>query len=155
MLARSSIAALALALAACGSRHIPGTDIRDTRDTREIVATIDQYRQAVERRDADTVLALVSSRYFDDAGTADPADDLDYGRLQRVLPEHFRQINSVRLGIGVRAVDVQEDRATANVFYDGYYRVATATGEAAKVANDVAQMRFVREKGRWLIAAGL
>ena len=154
MLARS-LALVALSLAACSSRRIPGTEIRDTPDTRAIVAVIDGYRQAAERRDAEGVLALVSPAYFDDAGTPDPADDLDYGQLRTVLPENYARLTAVRLGIGVREVDVQGDRATANVFYDGHYRVATAAGEAPKQASDVAQMKFVRDAGKWRIAGGL
>jgi ketosteroid isomerase-like protein len=156
MASRPLAAALAaLALAACSSHRIPGTDIRDTADTRAIVDVIDRYRQAAERRDAEAVLALVSPTYYDDAGTADPSDDQDYEQLRRSLPQHFRQLTAIRLGIGVRAIDVQGDRATANVFYDGRYRVATPTGEAAKLASDVTQMRFVREGGAWHIAGGL
>lgn len=156
MLARSLPAlVLALTLTACGARRISGTEIPDNRDTRAIVAVIDEYRKAVEARNAEAVLALVSSSYFDDAGTPDPADDLDREQLGRALPRHMQQLTSVRLGIGVKQVDVKGDTATANVFYDGHYRVATAGGETAKQANDVAQMKFVRENGKWLIASGL
>ena len=156
MLARSLCTVLVvLTLGACGGKRIAGTEISDTPDTRAIVALIDQYRQAAERRDADAVLALVSPTYFDDAGTPDPRDDLDYEQLKNVLPAHYRQLTAIRLGIGVREIDVKGDRATANVFYDGHYRVATVSGESAKSASDVAQMRFVREQGVWKIAGGL
>jgi hypothetical protein len=146
---------LSLALAACGTRRIPGTEIRDTPDARAIVAVIDQYRMAAERRDPDAILSMVSQTYFDDAGTPDPGDDLDYQQLRAALPDHFRQLTAMRLGIGVREIDVSGDRATANLFYDGYYRVATASGETAKQASDVSQMKFVREQGKWRIAGGL
>jgi hypothetical protein len=155
MLPRSLALTVALALTACGARRIPGTEIPDNSDTRAIVGVIEEYRKAVEARNAEAVLALVSPSYFDDAGTPDPADDIDREQLSRALPEHFRQLTAVRLGIGVNAVDVKGDAATANVFYDGHYRVATSGGEAAKSASDVSQMGFVRENGRWLIARGL
>jgi hypothetical protein len=148
-------AALALSLVACGAKRIPGTDIRDTRDTRAIVALIDEYRTAAERRDAQTVLSLVSQRYFDDAGTADPADDQDYAQLVRRLPDDYAKLASVRLGIGVKAIDVKDDRATADVFFDGHWRIATPTGEVAKQSSDVNRMDFVRESGSWKIASGL
>lgn len=158
MASRSSLltaTALAIALAACGSKRIPGTEIRDTRDTREIVAVIDQYRSAAERRDATTVLSLVSPRYFDDAGTPDPADDQDFEQLQRRLPEDYAKLAAVRLGMGVKAIDVNGDVATADIFYDGHWRVATPTGEVAKQTNDVNRMKLVRENGAWKIASGL
>lgn len=148
-------ALVALTLAACGTKRIPGTEIRDTRDTRAIIAVIDQYRAAAEKRDAAAVIALVSHRYFDDAGTADPADDQDYDQLRKRLPEDLAKLTTVRLGMGVKAIEVKGDTATADIFYDGHWRVATASGEVAKATNDVNRMDFVREDGAWRIASGL
>ena len=52
----------ALALLACGAKRIPGTEIRDTPETRAVVAAIEAYRQAAEKRDAEAVMALVSPK---------------------------------------------------------------------------------------------
>lgn len=145
----------ALALAACGTHRIPGTEIRDTPDARAIYGVIDAYRVASERREPESILSLVSPQYFDDAGTPDPGDDLDYSQLQRVLPERFQKVSAMRLGITVREIDVQGDRATANLFYDGHYRLTSTAGETAKAASDMSQMRFVRESGSWKIVSGL
>jgi hypothetical protein len=150
-----TVAALGLSLAACGTKRIPGTEISDTADTRQIVTVIDNYRSAAERKDAQAVLSLVSTRYFDDSGTPDPADDQDYAQLQRRLPEDYAKLASVRLGMGVKKVDVKGDAATADIFFDGHWRIATATGEVAKQTNDVNRMTFVRENGAWKIASGL
>ncbi|HET7755278.1 MAG TPA: nuclear transport factor 2 family protein [Anaeromyxobacteraceae bacterium] len=147
--------AVVATLAGCGSKRIPGTDIRDTRDTRAIVSVIDQYRIAAERRDADGVLALVSTRYFDDAGTADPADDQDYEQLRKRLPDDYARLTSVKLGMGVKAIDVTGDTATADVFFDGHWRLATKSGEVPKQTSDVNRMKFVREDGAWRIVSGL
>ena len=147
--------AVALTLASCGTKRIPGTEIRDTPDARAIVSVIDQYRSAAQRRDAETVLALVSPRYFDNSGTADPGDDQDYQQLERRLAEDYAKLAAVRLDMGVRAIDVKGDAATADVFFDGHWRIATPTGEVAKQANDVHRMTFLREQGMWKIASGL
>jgi ketosteroid isomerase-like protein len=147
---------LALAtLVACGGRRIPGTDIRDTSDTRAIVAAIDAYRRAAEARDAGAVLALVSPKYFDDAGTPDPADDIDYERLRKRIGEDYKNVTALRLDIAVKNVDVEGDTAAAYVFYDEYYRIATKAGEVAKQASDTHRMRFVREGGAWHFVSGL
>jgi hypothetical protein len=152
---RLAVVLTTLGLAACGAHRIPGTEIRDTPDARAIYGVIDSYRLASERREPDTILALVSEQYFDDAGTPDPGDDLDYAQLQRVLPARFRQVSAMRLGITVREIDVKGDHATANVFYDGHYRLSTPSGETPKAASDVSQMKFVRENGAWKIVSGL
>jgi hypothetical protein len=149
------LSVLSLALLACGAKKIPGTDIRDTRDTRALVKVIEQYRQAAERRDAAAVMNLVSTTYFDDAGTPDPADDLDYQQLRGTLFNSYRQLSAIRLGIGVKEIAVTGNEATADIFYDGHWRIATPTGETPKQGNDISRMRFVREGGDWRIASGL
>ena len=148
----SALAVLALA---CATHQIPGTTIQDTPDTRAIVATIDAYRKAAERRDATAVIALVSPKYFDDAGTPDPADDVDYQQLAKRITADYQQITALRLDIGVRRIDVRGDRAAAYVFYDEHYRIQTKNGEVAKSVSDNHRMLLVREDGQWKFASGL
>jgi ketosteroid isomerase-like protein len=150
-----ALAVAALLAAACGSRRIPGTDIKDTTDTRAVYALIDQYRAATERRDAPAVLALVSKKYFDDAGTPDPSDDVDYGLLKTRLGDDLAKVTALRLEISVKQVEVENDRAAAYVYYDEHYRIATRGGEIAKNASDPHRMVFLREEGTWKIAGGL
>ncbi len=144
-----------LSLAACGPKRIPGTSIRDTPDTRALVALVDQYRAAAERRDAASVLALVSPKYFDDAGTPDPADDIDAAQLRQRLAEDYAKVAALRLDIGVKAVDVDGDKAQAIMFYEQHYRIATRSGEVAKVSSDEHRMTFAREAGGWKVTSGL
>lgn len=144
-----------LLLAGCAARRIPGTEIKDTPETRAVVATIDEYRKAAERRDADAVLALVSRTYFDDSGTPDPGDDVDYEQLRKRLPQDYLKITTLRLDIGVRNIEVHDGRAAAYVFYDERYRIQTRTGEVAKQASDVHRMTLVREGDAWRFTSGL
>jgi ketosteroid isomerase-like protein len=153
---RLTTAVLAAALLlGCGPRRIPGTEIRDTPDTRAVVETIDAYRQAAERRDAPAVLALVSPRYFDAAGTPDPSDDVDREQLAKRLTADYQRITALRLQIGVKRIDIDGDKAAAYVFYDEHYRIQTKAGEVAKQASDQHRMQLVREDGRWLFVSGL
>jgi ketosteroid isomerase-like protein len=142
-------------LVGCGGRRIPGTDIQDTSDTRAIVATIDGYRRAAERRDSEAVLALVSQKYFDDAGTPDPGDDIDYEQLKKRISDDFKNVSALRLDIAVRTVNVGGEEAEAFVFYDEHYRITTKAGEVAKQASDTHRMRFIREGGVWRFKSGL
>ncbi len=143
------------AFAGCSPKRIPGTQIDDTPDTRAVVAVIDAYRHAAERRDADAVMALVSSKYFDDGGTPDPGDDVDYDQLRQRLVGDYAKLVAVRLEIDVRGIDVTEGKADAYVFYDERFRIRTRTGEVPKQASDVHRMRFVREDGAWKFVSGL
>jgi ketosteroid isomerase-like protein len=153
---RPGLAALLVALAAaCSPRLLPGTEVPDNAENRAIFGVLQQYRTAVERRDATGVLALVSESYFDDAGTPDPADDLDYSGLVKSLPADLARVTSVRMDLGVSRIEVDGDRAAAYVRFDARYRVQTKGGEIAKAQNDVSRIALVREKGGWKIKGGL
>lgn len=152
---RLAAAAALLALAACSPRRIPGTEILDNEDTRAIVAVVDQYKDALERRDAAAVLALCSERYFDDVGTPDPGDDLDYVTLTKVIPEDLAKISAVRMEIKVTEIKVDGDKAQVFARYESRYRVATRNGDVPKALNDVNRLSFLREKGVWRIVGGL
>lgn len=145
---------LLFALAGC-ARNIPGTDIADTRDNRAIVAVIDDYRRAMERRDVAAALTLVSPSYFDDAGTGDPSDDLDAAQLARALLEIMQRVPALKLEIAVNRIEVDGDAASAFLFHDSRYRVATPRGEVAKRDSDLHRMTLRREGASWRITSGL
>jgi ketosteroid isomerase-like protein len=153
-MSRRHLALAALALSAC-ARNIPDTDIRDTADNRAIVAVVDEYRKAFERRDPAAVLALVSPSYYDDFRSNDPGDAVDFERLQKALPDAFQRLAGLRLEIGVRKIDARGDVATVDLFYDTRYRITTPRGEVAKRDSDVNRMTLKRESGGWRIASGL
>jgi len=144
----------ALVLAAC-ARNIPDTDIRDTADNRAIVAVVDEYRKAFERRDSAAVLALVSRAYLDDFRSSDPADTVDYEQLQKALPDAFQRLAGLKLEIGVRKIETRGDVARVELFYDTRYRITTPRGEVAKRDSDVNRMTLRREGNAWRIASGL
>jgi ketosteroid isomerase-like protein len=144
-----------LGLAACSPRLLPGTDIPDTADTRAVFAVVQAYKAAAERRDAMGVLALISDSYFDDAGTPDPADDLDFAGLVKALPGDLARVINVRMDLSVSRIDVNGDRASAYLKWDARYRVSTRAGEVAKAQADVSRLQLSREKGAWKITAGL
>jgi ketosteroid isomerase-like protein len=148
-------AALLAALAACSPRRIPGTEIPDNDDTRGIAAAIERYRAAVERRDAPAVLALVSEKYFDDAGTPDPADDLDYAGLSKALPADLSRVTGLRVELKLTDIKVAGDKAQAFMRFDTRYRVSTRSGEVPKAEGDVSRIQLVREKDAWKIVSGL
>ncbi len=153
-MSRRLLAFAVLAVGAC-TRNIPDTEIRDTADNRAILAVIDQYRKAYERRDAAAVLALVSRSYYDDLHSNDPGDAVDYDQLQKSLPEAFQRIAASKLEIGVRQIEAKENVATVDLFFDTRYRIITPRGEVARRESDVNRMTLKREDGAWRIASGL
>ncbi len=148
--------ALLLALAAaCAPRLLPGTDVKETSDTRAIYDVIQKWVTAMNARDVPGVLAVVSADYFDDAGTPDPSDDLDRGRLEKALTEDLARVEASKLGVTIRRIDVDPPNATAELYYDSYYRVQTPAGAMPRRDSDVYRLKLKKEAGGWKIAAGL
>lgn len=146
--------ALLLALA-CAPARIPGTDIADTKENRAVYEVIDEYVRAMNRRDPAAVLALVSDDYFDDAGTPEPGDDLDRERLGKALEKDLKSVETERLAVSVRKIDVQDGTAFAEIFYDNYYRVQTPAGAIPRRDSDVHRVRLKKIDGKWKITSGL
>jgi ketosteroid isomerase-like protein len=148
-------AALAtLPLAGC-VRNIPNTEIPDTVENRAIIQVVDEYRKAFDRRDVEGIMALVSRSYFDDAGTSDKADDVDYAHLPKVLTDTFGRVLQMRLELGVTNIVRNGDDATVELFYDALYKVATASTQVSKRDSDVQRLLLKREGQAWKIVSGL
>lgn len=155
MTLRPLAAALAVALAACAAHRIPGTEIADSADNRAVYAVVQAYAEALQRKDAATLLSLVSPDYFDNAGTADPADDLDFARLEQTLPADLGKLESLRVEVQIRKISVEKDDAVAELWSDGWYRIQTPQGIVPRRDQDLHRMRLVRRDGGWRIIGGL
>jgi hypothetical protein len=149
------LALVTLAAIGCSTRRIPGTQIASTPDTRAVFDVVQAYRQAMEKRDAPAVLALVSPGYFDTAGTNDPADDLDRAGLEASLAKELARAEGVRLDFTIRRIEVSGDQAQAELFYDSYYRVQTPAGPVPRRDSDVHRMKLQKIEGAWKFVAGL
>ncbi len=150
-LALAAGAALALA---CAPRNLPGTDIKNTPETRAIANLLEAYRQAVEKRDTQAILAMATSDYFDNSGTMDPADDVDRAGLEKRLDE-LGQVKDLRLVLALRGSEVKRDEARAEVTFDQFYRVQTPNGPVARNDSDIHRMTFKKIDGKWLFTSGL
>jgi hypothetical protein len=153
---RTAILALAAALAAgCAPHHLPGTEIQSTPDTRAIYDTLEAYRQALEKRDVDGILALVAPSYFDTAGTPDPTDDLDRPRLEAALKDQLPKAENLKVDFTIRRIEVTGDEAQAEIFFDSFYRVKTPTITIPRRDSDVERLKLRRIDHKWLFVSGL
>ena len=129
---RSPIRSLALSLLlGCATTRIANTDVPDTAENRDIVAFCERYRHAVEARDARTLLAMASPRYFEDAGTPDGADDYGVEGLSRLLTLWADEVNEVRYEIRYRRITIPQDnpdRIQVDYTYTGSYTIHRPAG---------------------------
>jgi ketosteroid isomerase-like protein len=150
---RRALLALGLVAAAtaCGPHHIPGTDLEDTGDTRAIIDTISKYNSALEARDANGILALVHPDFRDNAGTLDPADDIDIQRLRTVLPQRLAKLQDVAVRIEIKAIDVKGDQAQAVYTWVSQFKL----GGKSMTESDIKRMELRRTAQGWKILSGI
>ncbi len=153
MTARRLVPLLALALG-CAPRFLPGTEIRDTPDTHAIANVLEAYREALEKRDIQAIMALVAPSYFDNSGTPDPADDVDRAGLEKRLQD-LNDVTALRVQFSVRDIQAKGDKGQAEVFFDQYYRVETPNGPVARHDADVHRMTLQKLDGVWKFTSGL
>lgn len=154
---RPALIALALSLAACGTTYIANTQIPDTEENRAIWDRITLYRKAVETRDADALLGMVSRKYYENSETTDDAtDDYGYDELRdRVIADFQDNILEVQYRLLMRRIEVDDDRAFADFEFFYNFKYVEGGVTAWKTKNDFNRIEFQLEDGVWMIIGGL
>ncbi len=147
-----------LPLVACAARQIPGTSVDDTPENRAIVDLINRYRIAVEKKDMDGILELVSRDYFSNFGTTSNADD-DYGYEQlvkNVLPVLRDDVKSVNYTVYVRKITFPRDNVCyADIEFSYKFFYVDQGKDRWKVGTNLDRLEFIREDDVWRITGGL
>lgn len=149
-----TLALLALLLAACSHNTIAGTSIPDKPETRAVLDVLNKYKEALEERNAQALLALAAPGYYDTSRANRP---MDYAALQRELPADLARLAGVRLELTIK--DVHVDGSKANVDYFQVLRYAVRLPDGSEkwepAQSDDARMKLVQVDGGWKIASGL
>lgn len=150
-----AVAAFAF-LAGCTPKRIPGTEIDDTDETRAIISVLDTYRRAMEAKDAEKVLSLVSEGFIDNAGTGTPNDDLDYMRLRDLLPKRLAKVEDFRLEITVKKITLAKDQESAEAiyYYTETFRLPGYTNKPLTEAG-LKMMSLKKVGGDWKMVSGI
>jgi hypothetical protein len=150
------LAVAVLALSACAHNTIKGTSVKDTKENREVYAVVQQAVDAMRRRDANALLALVSEKYFETNATADPQDDYGYTDLRdKLLPESMKVAQEVQLEVEVQEIGVEDGRAHADLRYQSRAHLALPAGTIWESHNDFDRLQLVHEAAGWKIISGL
>jgi hypothetical protein len=156
-------AAVSLALAllgpmsACGGsgNYIRGTTVTDTNENREIIAVIEAYRVAVEKRDAAALVRMASKSYWEDGGTPTGGDDYGYDGLREVLAGRFQRAADIRYSMKYLKVTRKGSRAAVEVYIDASYTVAGEAGEQRMDHRDQNEMLLEWDGQSWLFLSGM
>ena len=158
----ASLLALALGVG-CGPALIDDSsviaedaEITDTPEHRAIIELVDNYRRALEDKDIGTLRRLISSDYYENAGTNHSTmDDYGYDGLNHVFDLYSENVRQLRLSVLVREIELQGDRA--NVYVDFVYNMLYVVEgqERWQVDRDLNRLELVREGTDWRVVAGL
>ena len=142
------------ALQGCKPRLLPSTNINATRENKQIVAFLERYKAAVEKRSVDSVMELVAKDFSDNMGTDDPALHLDYLGLKEKLEKYFPRILDIRLGLFVQHVaKLRKDEYEVVFYFNKNILTEVPSGEKWIAIKEVSRMVIRRTHGKQAQAA--
>ncbi len=149
--------ASALLIAGCAHGKIPQTNIDDTDENRELLKIVETYHRAIEARDVDALVSLLSPRYYEDNGNTNSEDDYSLVGLKTGISSEFESTKDLQLKLRVDSIEIDEneDKAFVYVFYTIRAQTEFPAGTKWKTATDRARFEFERKDGRWLLLAGI
>ncbi len=156
LLALLALPATGLGGCAASVEYIPGTKVPRSSDNQQLIDRIEDYRMAVERKDAAALVLMASKRYWDDAGTPSGTDDFGYQGLQQILSGRFQKVKSVRYSMRYMGVERHGDRAMVDVLVDASFTLEDPRGDENR--HDMRdQNQFILEWDgrRWLFLSGM
>ena len=154
-LRRLGLCALLL-LGGCSQQYIPNTDVEDSEFNRRVIEFCEDYRRAVERRNVGLLLKLADEQYYEDGGSIDTSDDLDFAGLKEYLQGRFRDVKAVRYEVRYRDVTFgREKQVFVDFTYSASYKLPTEHGDVwrRKVADN--RLELLPEGETFKILAGM
>lgn len=145
-----------LLLGGCSQQYIPNTDVEDSDFNRRVIEFCEDYRHAVERRNVGLLLKLAAQDYYEDGGSIDTSDDLDYAGLKEYLEGRFRDVKAVRYEVRYRDVTFgREQQVFVDFTYSASYKLPTENGDVwrRKVADN--RLELLPDGESFKILAGM
>ncbi len=160
------IAALAASgvLGACAHAvvNIPGTTVPQSDINKSVLDACEEYRVAVERRDADALMLMAHKQYWEDSGTPSGSDDYGIEGLRNVLLTRLQKASDIRYSIRYVAVHQQCGalqpgcRAAVDVLIDASFTIPNALGRPTRPdKRDQNQLVLEWDGHRWLFLSGM
>jgi hypothetical protein len=129
---------LAITAIACahGGGYVYGTKIPYSKANEDVLKACEEYRQAVERGDADALMLMAHPQYWEDSGTPSGGDDYGYEGLRNVLTTRLQKASDIRYSVRYMAVHQSCDdhmengcKAAVDVLIDASFTVTNALGQ--------------------------
>src|ERR1041384_7472337 len=157
---------LLIAAIASGCAHqvnyVPGTRVPYSSMNKSALDACEEYRLAVERRDADALMLMVHKQYWEDSGTPTGADDYGVEGLRNVLLTRLQKASAIRYSMRYVAVHQQcralqpGCRAAVDVLIDASFTIANPLGRPVRPdKRDQNQLILEWDGHRWLFLSGM
>lgn len=125
----------------CKPRLLPSTNVAATRENKRVVAFLEHYKAAIEKRSVDAVMELVSKDFSDNMGTDDPALHMDYLALKDRLEKYFPRVQDIRLSMFVQRIGkLDKERVEAVFYFNKQVLMDTPSGEKWASFREVSRM---------------
>jgi hypothetical protein len=153
------------AIAGCSHNgtYVAGTKVPYSAANKAVLDTCEEYRQAVERGDADALMLMAHKQYWEDSGTPSGGDDYGYEGLRNVLTTRLQKASDIRYS--VRYMTVQQScnddlkpgcKAAVDVLIDASFTVTSAMGQPKRPdKRDQNQLVLEWDGRRWLFLSGM
>lgn len=162
-----TLAALSLVTSsACGGKvkYVPGTRVPYSAANQSVLDAVEQYRLAVEERDAQKLLLMAhKSKYWEDSGTPSGSDDYGYEGLANVLATRLQKATEIRYSVRYMKVSQQcpSDlepgcQAAVDVIVDASFTIQNVQGKMVRPdKRDQNQFLLEWDGARWLFISGM
>lgn len=151
-----TVVVLSLSASGCATiKPIPGTKIADTPLNRDVLTRMEEYRVALEQRDATKLLTMASPQYYEDAGTPAGSDDYGFPGLKRVLDQRLSALRWLRFLVRYRDIRIDGNRASVDIKYDISFQLMTDMGERWERKQSEKRLELIREENRWMFLSGM
>lgn len=135
----------------CTPECIAGTAIPGTDENRSVIAFCEIYRHALESGDVETLVSIASPKYYEDAGTPDPSDDLDRAGLERFLRAQMSAVSGMRAEFLYRSIRTDGDAIVVTYTYAASFQLQN---EWKRVVDDN-ELRLARSADSFVILSGM
>lgn len=144
-------------LSRCGSGMLGDSKVPDTEENRAIYGLMLEYKDALQKRDADHVLALVSRDYLENGSTTDnDADDYGFQELaEEVLPKLLNNVKAIQFDFRPLAITFMGERATVRYEYTTHFLYSEGGRENWHTKSDLNEWELVKTPDGWRIVSGL
>ena len=155
----------------CNKKYIKNTEIEETPDSKRILYIFAHYVKGFKDKDPTIFQKYISKEYYDNNGTDDAKDDVDYEKLMAILnSEQFNALKKVEIIYIIKDLDIDEATKTAKLlfFYEVRFKRKSKLeteedhafvkddGMTNHKLNDNNQMELKKEEdGQWRIISGL